>query len=335
MVPLLLIMLVGFFYKQLWRAKKNVLLATLTGLICLLPLIFDTFFGSGSERLNQVTVQADSKIELLQILSHNYLQHFSLDFLVKGKTDSYRHGDGYWGVLLLPTFMAAIVGLITGLLTTHKGERKFAIWSVLWIGLSFVPPSLGTDAPHANRSLLALPGFIWLALLGVKALAETIERTKWATKVVGSHQETQILAKAVVGTALLLQSLIFVAYQRDYYTVYALQTDDDFQAGYQELFQSLKPYEDNPQIKQIKVSNRFGASYIYAIFTKKMNPYIYNYGGLSRYLLISKVERNTLLEPNMVIVATKLDDMPFEEAEYVINDQHGNLRFAIFVTKSE
>lgn len=333
MVPLLLIVIWGFWKKKLWATKKNVILAAVFGGLLLAPLALDTLFGSGSERLNQVTIHANSPTEFVQIIAHNYTDHFSLDFLVKGKTDSYRHGDGVWGVLLLPSLVASLIGALTLVLTSTSNERRFLLFSFLWVVIGLVPAALGTDTPHANRSLLALPGFIWLAVMGVKTGAEVLERTKWAKSVVGSHHETQILAKSFVGTMILLQSLLFISYQRNYHTVYAQLTDDDFQAGYFELFATLKKYEDNPQIQQIKISNRFGSSYIYALFTKKMDPFIYNFGGLSRYLLVSEVKPDTLLEPNMVIVATKLDDMPFAEAEEVITDQHGNLRFAIFVTE--
>jgi len=332
MVPLLLITLGGFFFKQLWAKKTSVVLAIILGGLLLLPLAYDTFWGLGSQRLGQVTVKAGSTSEVIHIISQHFVAHFSLSYLIEGKTDTLRHGDGQWGVLLLPTYGLILFGLVSVFFTKQQGQRKFFALALFWISIGIFPASLGIDAPHANRSLLALPGFLWISIIGGQWLTNLLSQTNRAKNILGTHGETRLLTKSLLGTFMLVQSFFLIAYQHHYYTQFAFQTDDDFQAGYKELFHTLQKYETDPSVRQIIVSNRYGSSYIYALYTKKMNPFVYNYGGLNQYLLVNKVDAITLIEPNLVMVATRDDEMPFEKADQVIYDQQGRLRFAIFVT---
>jgi hypothetical protein len=130
-----------------------------------------------------------------------------------------RHGDGQWGVLLLSVFGLALLALPSIVFKGDSRIRNFGFFSLGWIVLGLIPAAIGVDVPHANRSLLAIPGFIWLACIGVDFLSH-LTGPQTSGKKKGSHS-LELVQKTVLGTLLLGHCLLFIKYQYHYYTTFA------------------------------------------------------------------------------------------------------------------
>lgn len=343
-VPLLVLCLVLLHYKKLLHKARflaSVAAATLSGFI-LLPLLYDSFFASGGERFTQASVFGLelSTSQIVAQIATQFFQHFSPWFLVGGATDTLRHGDGTWGVLFLTTFSLGVVGVIAGLLNLYNSRyirftSRYFVLTLVWIGAGILPAAVGRDIPHSNRALLALPGFILLAQLGFSWCVAKIQTSQLNKKIVGTHQEKNILVVSFIGILILLHTLFFLAYQKDYYTEFVAASADDFKDGYLEMFEFVKPYEEGhagyPPISQVIVSSKYGQPYIYALFVKRAHPILYHGGALNRFLFVDEVKPGDIVRENSVIVATGEDDVSAEEADHVIYDAAGKVRFKIYI----
>lgn len=328
-----------FSTKQQWRWS---ILTSLVSSLALAPFIFDTFFAHGSERLTQASIFGldHTWTEQLSIISGNFLSHFDLQYLAMGATSTLRHGDGQWGVLLPTTLLLVILGWwsIVSLRSSSKINWRLSLWAVAWIILGVLPAAIGRDVPHSNRSILALPGFLLLAVLGWKWAVESVAKLEINQKILGSHQEQNLVLKSVVGMSFLIHCLLFIAYQRHYYSVFAHTSVDDFKAGYMEVFKYVNTYiEDRGEpVSQIVFSNAYGQAYIYALLVNRYNPIQFNQGYLNRFLFVDHAKRGDLDRPNTLIVGTPLDiELPESGDVHQITTSDGQVRFRVFVSTDQ
>lgn len=315
----------GPIVKQ-WR-----LLAGLTAgsIVALYPLINDSLLGKGLERAGTLIVaKTDSVSELLVIFTRQFFAHLSPAFLMMGETHNLRHGDGTWGVLFVPTFILLLIGLLSVVKNKFKADWLLAI---AWIGAGIVPAALGSElVPHSNRSLLALPGFILLALIGLRTLSSWLKHSRLNQQIQGTHGETNMVWISVIGTLLLWQLLLLVSYSRDYYSIFARQSAGDFADGYLEAFAYVKKIE--PEVEKIVFTSDYGQPYIFALFSRQTNPIWYQGGSLVKYEFKENINRGDLSRAKALIVGSATDDLPLEQAEKVIYGSDGQIRFKIFRT---
>lgn len=324
------------------RAQVYGLLAV-GGLFLSFPLIRDSVSGSGSERLAQAAFwhQGMSFGEIVSTLASNLLTQFAPQFLVMGETTTLRHGTGAWGVLLPTTFILFCFGgtffiwSLNKLDSSWRAIKRLAGFGLLWILIGFLPAAIGSELPHSNRSLLALPGFFFVALAGGLMVLKKITDSKWNKAILGSHGETNLVTKTVLGSFLLVHLLFFITFYNYYYTVYARFVGDDFKSGYIEMLQYVEQYEKAqngfPEKAQIVVSSHYGQPYVYALFVRKTRPIFFHSGSLSKYLFVDEVTIGDLSRTNAVVVATKEDAVPLKEADHYIFGPDGEIRFAIYV----
>ncbi len=339
-----------------WRWQRHHLLvgvvSLVVGLLLLRPLLLDTFFAFGGARFKQASIftHGDSPAHIALSFSKHFAAHVSPSFLWMGETPVLRHGDGKWGVLLPTTAFLAILGLVFGAyyqLQTTLGRKRLLTetnlswlgwWrlSLLWIVIGIVPAAAGLDVPHSNRALMALPGFLMLAVAGGWWSWQWADQQKiW--QVVGSHGEKKLLAKTLVGTLLLLHMLFFVSYQQHYYTSFARQSAADFMDGYLEAFQWVLPYEKGtegkPAVDKILFTADYGQAYIYALFVRKTNPIWYQGGSLIKYEFANTITPGDLQREHTVIVGSNTDQLPLKDADHVVYGSDGQPRFLLFVNE--
>lgn len=339
-LPFLFAVWAILFFKELKQHFGKVILASVLAVVLLLPLAYDTVWGPGAGRLSQTTsyLQELSISEKVVALGSQFISHLSPSFLVLGETTNFRQGDGCWGVLLPTQFLAIVLGAVLGLLTLKNWlhSKLLFIFALFWTIIGLLPASLGVDVPHSIRAFLAIPGFIWLTLLALETLYEWLKSKDGRPALLGTHGETNLLVKSFFGLLLLIHCLFFIKYVHHYYTIYAFQSSADFQDGYLEMFLYIRQFEDSTPERlaatQIVVSGRYQQPYIFALFALVVDPYEYHYGRFVKYLFYDKVTAADLVSrPGAVVVATKDDVMPFENADSYIYDAAGNMRFAIFI----
>lgn len=333
--PLLLLTLAMWFRKELWQRRVQVLLAMLMGGVLLYPLVKDSISGSGLQRLDTSVLNNLTGLDLVFTIIKQFLIHLSPSFLAQGATTSLRHGGGGWGVLLPSTFVFAIAGLVLWLFHLFGKRRKLVgrsvplfLFSVLWIVIGLLPAAIGEEIPHSNRALLALPGFLLLALLGIINVCSLFEKSEFNEKVEGTHHEGDQVLKAVVGTVVLVHCLLGVTFLKYYFSDFAKLSADAFKDGYIEAFQFTKENESN--VEKIVFTSDYGQPYIYALFVKKTNPIWYQGGSLNMYEFTDKIDIGDLSRQKTIVVASESDDIPIERANKVVYGSDGSVRFKIY-----
>lgn len=337
-IPALGLLLIILFFKELKNNSKKLILPGILFILLLIPFILDSVLGKGLTRAGVTIFSSDlSIIQKLLYVVRSYAAHLSPEFLLRGITNTYRHGAGYMGVLFLTTFLLLTPAIISILRRQKKSlefKYQFLFLSLIFCGL--LPASVAMEVPHSNRALLSLPGFLFLAVYGLEYLILILEKSQLNIRVSGTHNEKNIIVKSVIGTILAVHVLFSAAFIRHYFTNFAQLSTDDFNDGYLEAFEYAQKYEKGdgvPAVDKIIFTSDYGQPYIYALFVRKTNPIWYQGGSLIKYEFTDKINMGDFLRKNTLIVGSGRDDLPTEQAEHIIYGADGSVRFQIFRTQ--
>jgi len=339
--PLVLIALITLCWRQV-RTKVGELIAVgSAGLIVLLPLFKDTFVGNGGNRFGQATIfgQNQSIASLFSEFMSHFFAHFSVTYLVLGETVTLRHGDGKWGVLLFTEYLLVIIGFLLLFVTLFKilqQKRKqntsiqLLLFSVVWIVFGTLPAAIGTDVPHGNRGLLALPGFILLTVWGGFYLFNWLAKVRIDQNFSGTKGEDHLLVKSVIGMLFLFHGFFVLSYLHDYYSTFSKSSAHDFQDGFIEAFQFAS--ENEATSDQILISDTYGQAYIFALFVRQTNPIWYQGGIMVKYVYLPKLSISDLERKNTVLIATP-NQIPPDKADKLVYGSDGEIKFVLIKTK--
>lgn len=101
-------------------------------------------------------------VEYVKVFIENYLQNFSIDFLVIHGDRNPRHNMATMGSL----YAVEIIFIVLGFLTLWQRQKKTLIFILLWIIIAPIPTAI-VDLPHVLRSSFMLPPLIILSGLGL------------------------------------------------------------------------------------------------------------------------------------------------------------------------
>lgn len=310
-VPLLFIFLFLSNFAFFKTKFRHLLITCLFGLIMLYPFFYDSFFANGLARASATLFsQGMNFFELSQSLFSNFLSYFSLRFLVFGENmGNYRHGDGRFGVIEPISLIMIIIFLFM-----KKHDMNFFSLALMIIVIGLVPAIISDGQCSSNRSILALPGFILLTVVAIKAIFESLQK----------HRK-------IFFNTLIAAYLVFLAiYQFNYYENYAKQSAENFMDGYLETFDYLRSL-DKSNVKQIVFTNDYQQAYIYALFSFTVNPIAYQGGILNLFFFTNKIDQSDLEKENTIVVASKFDQMGERKADEIINGSDGKGRFFIYL----
>jgi 4-amino-4-deoxy-L-arabinose transferase-like glycosyltransferase len=337
-IPLMVIALGVMNWRRIIANLIPALVGCGVGAAALWPLAKDLLWGNGNERLNQASIfsLSGSFFQFLQTFVNHFLQHFTPQFLILGQTLTLRHGDGKWGVLFPTTFALVLIAIIMFFLKKKRMNLAFLhqeyllLLGIVWIIIGIVPAALGLDVPHSNRALLALPGFLLVALEGMNSLIQYLSKQKLNNLLSGTKAERNLLVKSVLGCIVLLHALFAMNYLYSYFTEFSKTSATDFSDGYLEAMQIAKKYE--PTVDKILFTDTYGQPYIYALFVRRTNPIWYQGGSLVKYEFTSKIQAGDLSRPNTLIIASP-DDIDPKLGQQVIYGQDGRARFVVIKTE--
>lgn len=332
-VPALFIVGLLIFRSRIKSSICLLLIFIVTVLVCSLLLVWDSVFGQGAAR---ASVLIDISIWhpyqfLMQVLS-NIVAHLDLRYLLFGLTDTYRHGEGSFGILLPGVVILIGVGLISPLLLGKShwkfstSAKKFAyLVAAAWFIAGMLPGWLSKDVPHANRTLLALPSYIMFAMIGW----DYIESIR-----ISSHSQLRRWLKFVLVGLVVCDLLWFIAYQQHYYTTFAANSEGDFQTGYSEVFSYISSLNGTAQEPETIVFSRYyGQPYIYALLNGKVSAIAYHQGALVKYLFVDKTTIGDLNRKNALVVATTNDTINVPP-DHIIYSPSGKPRFFLYRSKA-
>ncbi|HNQ16594.1 MAG TPA: glycosyltransferase family 39 protein [Candidatus Woesebacteria bacterium] len=326
MVPIFLVFLLLLLQRSKLLSIKHGFLYLSGIIVAIIPFILDSLLGEGLARASvTIFAQTLSFPDLITTVVQNTLAHLNPKFLVMGQADSIRHSIGSMGVLFPSTAFLAIIGFIFSL----RGRRTF-IWqlSLIWIVAGLVPAIIGVEVPHPNRALLALPGFLLLALLGLDHL------TKIIFSFVKPNRKIQIALICFLVVVEITQLSLFL---HQYFGTYNRQSSSSFQDGYSEMFAEVWSYYDGNNgkhsVDQIVITSEYGQPYIYALLTRKISTFQYHNGALINFLFPDVVQLSDLDRPNALVVAGEKSDLiDRTKAIKVIYANDGQPRFWLFDT---
>jgi len=322
------------FRKQLWPKWRWVCGFGITSFLLLFPALKDTFFANGGERFDQTslfTLHLTPQQELTLFLK-NFFSHFTLNYLIWGQVTTLRHGDGHWGILLPTTFFFALCALGVFLYkkirkeNVDKAVSQRLLLYISWILIGLLPAAIGRSYPHGNRALLSFPAYLLLAVEGLPLLVDFLKNTKLNERLSGSKGEKNLLVKSVIGIVFLFYGLTAIRYIDDYYTVFAHDSAPAFQDGYIDALEYVKTHQHG--VDKILITNKYQQAYIFVLFTNKMNPIIYQQGGLANYEFSDTMNIGDLDRKRTLVVATPEEIDP-KLGQKLIWGSDGKVRFVI------
>lgn len=333
--PLLFFYLSGILIWTKNVSLKGVVGLTTLFLIGLLPLIYLSIFGQALERA-VVTVFANGlNWQTIELLGKGVMAHLSPMFLVLGETDSLRHSTGQLGVLsrssLMLVMLAIVMGIKQAMVKRHvKQTWQWQWWLIIslgWMIIGLLPAVIGAEVPHPNRALLALPGFLSLAVLATVIIRDWLDEQK----IFKSKYLNWRVLIVVIFTLEILCLGRFVYY---YFGQYQQMIGDDYITGYWQAAQLAYDYsigQNQPAVDQILFSSQYGQPYIYLLAANNINPVAFHNGALVRFLFPDQISVGDLQRINTLVVATKYDQLEEVKPDHIIADQFGQPRFYFYV----
>ncbi len=281
-VPLLLVGFSILFWKQLIRQWKYSIIATIIGLLMMIPLV-NVLTGAGKARFSSVTVltgpgtlddsirlleQDRSRGDLLGSITHNrrvvytwlvakgYLDHFNLDFLFLTGDGPGRHHAADMGML----YLIEAPFLLLGLLELIKKRQWWAAPFIWWFMVAPCASALTSGTPHAVRALLYLPTYQVFTAYGVYEMMMLFQKQ--------SHPKL-FIRFSVIG----LFALNIVYYFHMYYIHTPSEHAKEWQYGYRETIGEILKREDS--VDKIIMTYAYDQPYIYVLFYGKVDPFWY------------------------------------------------------------
>jgi len=281
-VPLFLF-LFFFFQRKTWiRILKRNWLVLVMVLVLSLPILLSGFQGS-SQRLAKVSIFTDpgiiSRLEekrvrcleennyflcrvfynrpltYTQILTKNYLSHFSLQYLFSEGSGLAQYSVPERGALHLfelPLMVLALIFLL------KEKKKKLLIFFGLWALTAPIANSL-TGGAHPVRALVLLPVFPLFSAIGADFTLSLFK------------QKGLRLGLGLLLTSVILVSL--VSYLASYFIFYPQQPGSTWQEGYKNLYSKLKQREAD--FNKILVTKFYGEPHIFYLFYQRFDPQTY------------------------------------------------------------
>ena len=297
--PLLLLVLVLIYRKELFSLPKKYLIISVLALVLIaVPMISYTFTNTNAlERAKGVSVfsQTSSLLEenskklledkknhdylglvldnrrivFAKTVIQGYLSHYDLNWLfVKG--DIARHHAPNMGLLYLfefPFFFIGIYGLIFG-----KFDKKTKLFIFSWFLIAPIPASITSGVPHAVRTLNFLPTFQIFTAIGIIQILYSVRASYLRLKIYDLRKYLLILG---LTSYVLFTVVNFVYYLNQYFVQQNYFNASEWQYGYAKVIPQIQKIEKN--YKKIIVSNRppMDQSYMFFLFYLKYPPDLY------------------------------------------------------------
>lgn len=210
---------------------------------------------------------------MARTIVENLFSYSSLSFWAVSGDVNLRHGTSFTGLI----YHFETVFLIWGVLLMMKRRRTvdWLIWG--WLLVALLPATMAKPNPHALRILPALPAVLLIISLGlssfVKESTHLIQQLgiKYFSKQSVFYQVLQSSTKlALVAIIIGFYLLELVAFFRYYLYIYPVQSQHEWQYGYQQLVSELSA--DIAAGKPIRFARSLGRPAMYVWFYTNEDP---------------------------------------------------------------
>jgi 4-amino-4-deoxy-L-arabinose transferase-like glycosyltransferase len=284
--PLLLLVLVFVFRKQLWVKKKWLILSGIAGLLIVLPALSFYFTPQASLRFKEVNIFSDSAVVIqanqemendrqwriknfsvaetpwwsriihnrrwgyLRSFLGHYFDHFDPYFLFLTGDGNPKFSTRDMGQLYLWDLPFLVLGTL--LLLRKKPRYWWFIFS--WLFLGIIPAATARETPHALRIETTLPTWQIIIAFGVVGFTDWLQKQKPAKR----------LRQGIWLTICLFLGLNFLYFQHGYWRHYPAEFSGEWQYGYRPALEYIKQMENN--YDQIWFTDALGRPYIYFLY---------------------------------------------------------------------
>lgn len=273
-VPFLVIYLL--WSSKLYKNIKSMLFMLAILAVFAYPLLTNLVSGHAQARFTQVGITSDQTTltkfyglrqslglpDVLQkiiinkptyfayYLTNNLLDYLSPGFLIWHGGDRPQHSLPYHGVVYITEYIFVLAGLYYAF-STKKANRFLPL---IFIALGIIPAAITRESEHVLRSILAIPGFLLLAGLGLGYLQTHTSKTlfRWLVSM------------------LAVEIVIFMT---SYFTWYPRLNARDWQYGYAQVSSYLASHSE--QYDQIVVTKWYGEPQLFLAFYNKWDPVWY------------------------------------------------------------
>lgn len=294
--PLLLIILVTIFRKELFLIpKKYIVAAVMLGIVVSLPIVHYTLVNREAlSRAKDVSILANTtpflqenaqrlirdrerhdylglildnrRVTYLKTITASYLSHLDLNWLfIKG--DIARHHAPSMGLLYLWELPFLLIGIYSLIFGSFSKKTKALIFA--WFLIAPIPASITSGVPHAVRTLNFLPTFQIFTAIGLLTTFQFINKYKVSS-----------IKHYVFKGMLYTFFLIFITFNILYYLNQYFVQQNYFHAkywqyGYEEAVSAIRDVEGD--YNKIIVSNQppLDQSYMFFLFYLEYPPDVY------------------------------------------------------------
>lgn len=206
-------------------------------------------------------------------ITENLFSYSSLSFWAVSGDVNLRHGTSFTGLL----YYFEVAFLVWGVLLMMKRRRTvdWLIWG--WFLVALLPAAIAKPNPHALRILPAMPAVLLIISLGLSSFVKESTRLikqlgkRYLSKQSIFYQFLQSSTKMVLVAIILgLYLLDLVAFFRYYLYIYPVQSQHEWQYGYQQLVSELT--DDIAAGKPIYFARSLGRPAMYVWFYTKEDP---------------------------------------------------------------
>jgi len=315
------------FFRQFKQIKPTkIILVSISCLLIAIPLALsilsqggDRFRGTSifGATLQQTTIDFQNlstqplwinkliynrPLTAVRLITHRLIQHLSPEFWLIGPALNWRIGFQDWGLVLLPVFAFAIIGLIHARQYLRPSILKLLF---IWFLAALIPPSIGIETPHALRAILILPLPAIFAALGIIKLSQF-----------------------VLGIVFLV-TFFFSVFLHYYFLVTPKISSHDWLYGHQEMINYVKKHQDDFQT--IKITDYYQQAYIFYLWFAQVPPYQYQAQGLPK-INFDLITPQDLEAGRSLIVAAPHETGPYEPGMIkTINDPLGKPVFNFII----
>lgn len=277
--PVLLLILVAGFRKDLLPKLKWLILAAAIGLVVLLPAISFLLTPQARLRFKEVNIFSDPSVVALSNqeiandtnawwsrITHNrrwgyfrlYLRHY---FDNLNPAFLFIKGDGN------PKFSTQDVGelylweapfLILGVLLLFRRKSGFWWFVPFWLLVGILPAATARETPHALRIETTLPTWQILSAIGIVEAWNFCQKQKRLANYV----------LRIVGLGLAIISFIY--FQHGYWRHYSYEYAQEWQYGYKQAIGYINEVEQN--YDEVWFTDKLGRPYIFFLYYLKVDP---------------------------------------------------------------
>ena len=137
-----------------------------------------------------------------------------------------------------------------------RNGEKYRALLIFWLAAAIIPAATARETPHALRIENGLPVFMIFLAAGLNDFYR--------------QQIAKRKGKLIIGSAVFLYILNSLFYFHNYYVHYPWEYSGEWQFGYREAINFIKPVQK--KYREIVMTDSIGRPYMYTLFYEKTDP---------------------------------------------------------------